>query len=95
MIEVKREAIAGEQQNREWNAWKANQAQARSEGKLATDEDYERLRQQCREIMEKAKGGTDGKGRKAAQIQQPSEPSSQEVVTEHRPDTQGNQAQST
>src|SRR5690348_9243318 len=43
MIEVKRDAILGEQQNREWNAWKANQAQARSEGKLATDEDYEYL----------------------------------------------------
>lgn len=54
MIEVKREAMLGESQNREWNAYKATQAQAAREGQLASDEQYEELRAKCREIMTKA-----------------------------------------
>ena len=54
MIEVKREAMLGESQNREWNAYKATQAQAEREGQLASDEQYEELRAKCREIMAKA-----------------------------------------
>jgi len=50
MIEVKREAIQGEQQDREWKAWKAGQKQAAAEGKLATDEDYTRLREIVRRV---------------------------------------------
>lgn len=54
MIEVKQESVFAENQNREWPAWKAQQAQAEAEGQLATDEDYERLKARCREIMAKA-----------------------------------------
>jgi len=54
MIEVKREALHGEGQDREWRAYKAGQDQAASEGRLATDDDYEELRRKCREILEKA-----------------------------------------
>jgi hypothetical protein len=70
MIELKLESIHGEQQSREWNAWKANQSQAVTEGRLATDEDYERLRAECREILAKAPVITaEGKNGKKAQGQ--------------------------
>lgn len=44
MVELKLESLAAEQDSREWNAWKASQAQAEQEGKLATEEDYAELR---------------------------------------------------
>lgn len=53
MVEVKRESLAAEHDSREWNAWKAGQEQAAQEGKLATDEDYQKLR----EVFRKAAFG--------------------------------------
>jgi hypothetical protein len=54
MIELKQEQSFAEQQQAEWPAWKASQAQAEREGSLATDADYEQLRKKCREILAKA-----------------------------------------
>lgn len=51
IIERRRELAAV---NKPWNDYKAAQEQAAVEGKLATDEDYERLRAHCREIIAKA-----------------------------------------
>ena len=50
MVEVKRESLAAENDSREWNAWKAGQAQAAQEGKLATEEDYQQLREVFRKV---------------------------------------------
>jgi hypothetical protein len=70
MIEVKQESVFQEQQQAQWPAWKAIQAQAATEGRLATDEDYERLRAECREILAKAPVITaEGKNGKKAQGQ--------------------------
>ena len=55
MIERKRESLYAEHEQAAWPAWKATQAQAEREGQLATDEDYEQLRRECREILAKAK----------------------------------------
>lgn len=53
MIEQKRQADFAEQEQSEWEAWKANKSQAEQEGKLATEADYEWLRGQFRETISK------------------------------------------
>lgn len=67
MVEVKRESMIADQDNRRWEAWKASQRQAKAEGKLATDEDYARLRTEIRRIVY-------GKSGKAVQVQQSDKP---------------------
>lgn len=52
--ELQKQAAKEAANNRPWESYKAEQSQAASEGRLATDEDYEELRAKCREIMAKA-----------------------------------------
>jgi hypothetical protein len=67
--------------NKPWEQYKANQAKAAAEGRLATDEDYERLRADCREIMARAPVIT-AEGRPHAKA-----PDKQESVQSHAGDT--------
>ena len=50
MIEQKRQADYASQEQSEWQAWKAKQAQAESEGQLATEEQYQDLRDKFKAI---------------------------------------------
>ena len=52
--ELQKQAAKEAANNRPWENYKAEQAQAAAEGRLATDDDYEQLRAQCRDIMAKA-----------------------------------------
>ena len=73
MIEVKRESMFAEHQNREGQAYKANQKQAEQEGQMATQEQYDELRETFRKIafgpplvkMNPIKGVGHGKGSEA------------------------------
>lgn len=100
MVEVKREAIAAEHDNREWEAWKAAKRQAEREGQLATPEQKRELVEHIRKIafgpqlvpMKGAKHGTSGK---AVSVQQSAESVAQVVAPTTRTDGQENKSECT
>lgn len=54
IINFRNEVKAAAKNNQSWDEYKRQQDLAEAEGRLATDEDYERLKARCREIMAKA-----------------------------------------
>jgi len=64
VIKANRQAAAEEYRALEWQQYKSNQAEAERTGLLATEDDYENLRKECREILAKAPKITADDGRK-------------------------------
>lgn len=53
VLDQRREERYGDKADIEWRSWKATQAQAEVEGRMATDEDYAELRKTFQEIIAK------------------------------------------
>lgn len=102
MIEVKRESLAAEDANREWQAWKEGQAQAEREGQLATQEQYDELREVLRKIafgppliQMKPLGVKSGKTGEAVQVQRSGEQGPPDLAAEVGDKREANQDQRT
>lgn len=102
MVEVKRESLAAEQENREWEAWKATKRQAEREGQLATPEQKRELLEHIRKIAfgpplipMKPLGVKSGKSGEAVQVQRSSEQRAQNMAPQVGDQREANQDQRT
>ena len=99
-IERRRELKFEAQQQAEWPQWKAKQAQAEREGQLATQEQYDELREVFRKVAfgpplipMKPLGVKSGKSGEAVQVQQSVESGAQTVAPQVGPERESDQAQ--
>ena len=101
-IERRRELKFEAQQQAEWTQWKAKQVQAKAEGQLATQEQYDELREVFRKVAfgpplipMKPLGVKSGKSGEAAAVQQSSEQVASQVVAVHGDESTADKSQPT
>lgn len=102
LIERKRQVVAEQRTQAEWPAWKASQAQAECEGQLATQEQYDELREVFRKVAfgpplipMKSLGVKSGKSGEAVQVQRSSEQGAQNMAPQVGDQRAENQSQRT